>query len=263
MSEKNKTTVALEPKHDVKMLKTIGAIPQNAPDDVCAAFLAFCEAKNLSPLTKEVYLSSYTNRKTGEVTYTPIVGIEGFQKIAARTGRFAGVDAPRFDERSNGTFKTSAEIEMSSKLPISCTVTVYAIVAGIRCPFSATLLFKEYYPAVASGGGAFSKAKTMPLTMIAKCARAAALRIAFSELGGLNIEEEIHAMKGATISDASVSPSVAVDETALKIALKNCATVEDVKALYRQNKAGHEDFADLFADRKAEIEQQKEQRNEQ
>jgi hypothetical protein len=149
---------------------------------------------------------------------------------------------------SDGTYQTSSQLKAAKEMPISCTVTVWAIVGGIRCPFTATVLFSEYYPAVSSGKDSYSKAATMPFNMIAKCARAKALKIAFSdELSGLHIEEEKAAFEDATIQAAEVKPAVGLDIDELRIKIISCGTIEELTILYKSNPA-HKEYAALFTE---------------
>ncbi len=65
--------------------------------------------------------------------------------------------------------------------------------------------------------------------MIAKCARAKALKIAFSdELSGLHIEEEKAAFEDATIQAAEVKPAVGVNIDELQNKLLSCGTIEEL-----------------------------------
>jgi hypothetical protein len=180
--------------------------------------------------------------------YHTIVGIDGLQQKAARTGRFAGIDEEQYNRMSDGTYQTSIELKEAKEMPTSCTVTVWAIVGGIRCPFTATVLFAEYYPAVSSGKDSYSKAATMPFNMIAKCARAKALKIAFSdELSGLHIEEEKAAFEDATIQAAETKPWPAVNVDELQNKLISCSTIEELTLLYKSNLA-YKEHAALFTE---------------
>jgi hypothetical protein len=91
-------------------------------------------------------------------------------------------------------------LKAAGKLPITCTITVYRVVAGVRCPFTHTAVFSEF-----AGTG---KWQTMPFQMIAKVAEAFALKKGFGdELSGLHIEEEMAAFEDKTVGTISVKPS--------------------------------------------------------
>lgn len=237
---------------EIQTLSQAGIIPPGTPPAIVQVFAEACKQHGLSPFRKEIYLVPYTT-KTG-MQYTTIVGIDGLQQKAARTGRFAGVDEEQYDRQPDGSYKTAAQLKAAGARPITCTVTVYALIGGQRCPFTATTVFDEYYPAVASGRDQYGKAATMPFNMIAKCARAKALKMAFSdELSGLHIEEEMSAYEDTTIEAAKNNAAAAVDRDELRQKIAGCETVEQLHALYNTNKSGHKEYAQMFAERKDEI----------
>ncbi len=147
-------------------------IAKGATDDELKLFLYQCEKRGLDPLSRQIYFQK-RKTKTGE-QMTILTAIDGYRLIADRTGKYAGNDEPIYDnERS----------------PSKATSTVYKIVGTIRCPFTATARWHQYYPGDQSG---FMWNK-MPHLMLGKCAEALALRKAFpEELGGLYIDEEMH-----------------------------------------------------------------------
>lgn len=235
----------------IETLAQAGVIPANTPPAQVEVFAESCRQHGLSPFKKEIYLVSY-NTKNG-VQYHTIVGIDGLQQKAARTGRFAGVDEDQFNRRSDGTYKTAAELKAAKELPISCTVTVWAIIGGIRCPFTATVLFAEYYPNVATGRDTYSKAAVMPYNMISKCARAKALKMAFSdELSGLHIEEEKAAFEDTTISASEINPAAAIDTTDLQRMISDCTTLDELAKLYKLNPA-YKTQAAMFTEKANEL----------
>ena len=230
----------------IETLAQAGVIPAGTPAAQVEVFAESCRQHGLSPFKKEIYLVAYNSRDG--MKYHTIVGIDGLQQKAARTGRFAGIDEEQYNRMSDGTYQTSSQLKSAKEMPISCTVTVWAIVGGIRCPFTATVLFSEYYPAVSSGKDSYSKAATMPFNMIAKCARAKALKIAFSdELSGLHIEEEKAAFEDATIQAAEVNPSVEINVEDLKTKILSCKNRDELINLYASNSM-HKIHAALFTE---------------
>ena len=183
---------------EIQTLAQAGVIPQGTPAAVVKVFAVACQQHGLSPFKKEIYLVGYAGK------YSTIVGIDGLRAKADRTGQLAGKDDAKFDLMPDGSYKTAAQLVSERKLPTSCTVTVYRVIGGMRCPFTKTALFAEYCPANKSG-----KWATMPFNMIEKCAEAHALRMGFaSETAGLNIEEETAAIQDVTIQAAkSVIPN--------------------------------------------------------
>jgi len=84
---------------------------------------------------------------------------------------------------------TEYEMLKDNKMkPETATATVYKMIDGVRCPFSATARWKEYYPGEKQG---FLWDK-MPFLMLGKCAEALALRKSFPcELSGVYTTEEM------------------------------------------------------------------------
>jgi len=235
----------------IETLSGAGIIPPGTPPAIVDVFATACRQHGLSPFRKEIYLIPH-NTKNGMV-YSTVVGIDGLQAKAARSGQFAGVDGEQYDLQPDGRYKTAAQIAAKNERPITCTVTVYRMISGHRCPFTATAVFAEYYPAVSSGRDLYSKAATMPFNMIAKCARAKAIKMAFSEeTAGLHIEEEKAAFEDTTISAAENNPAAAIDKDALREAIAACEDRDALADLYRSNKA-YKEFADLFGARGAEL----------
>jgi phage recombination protein Bet len=125
---------------------------------------------NLNPLLRQVH---FVKRGGTVVTQT---GIDGFRLVAQRTGSYAGSDEPIF------------EYENNKKIPSKATVTVYKLLDGVRCAFTASARWDEYCPAPPAD----MMWKKMPHNMLAKCAEALALRKAFpAELSSIYEESEI------------------------------------------------------------------------
>lgn len=229
---------------ELTTLAQAGVIPVGTPRAILQVFAMTCHQHGLSPFKKEIYLVNYAGK------YSTIVGIDGLRAKADRTGQLAGCDDVKFDLMPDGSFKTAAQIKSANQLPNSATVTVYRMIAGVRCPFTHTVLFKEYCPANPS-----NKWASMPFNMIKKCAEAGALRMGFaSETAGLNIEEESAAITETTVSMLEKKPSVAIDPERLQKEIEACKTLDQINALYRSNEA-HGEFANLFTERKLDIQQ--------
>jgi hypothetical protein len=128
----------------------------------------------LNPLANQIYarVQPQTDKNPKQVTYA--AQIDGYRLIADRTKQYAGNDDPTYDDASG--------------IPGIATVTVYKLVGGVRCPFTASARWKQYCP---GGNQAFMWTK-MPHLMLGKCAEALALRKAFpAELSGLYTVEEM------------------------------------------------------------------------
>jgi phage recombination protein Bet len=155
----------------------------NAPDEFIEPFLKLCERRNLSPEANHIYLVPRWDSKAKRERWVPQPSIDGYRLIATRTGHYAGSDEPIFLE--------------GEKHPTKATVTVYRVVAGVRCPFTASVYWDEFVPKETQ---AFMWNK-MPHVMLAKVAEAQALRKAFPEdLSGLYTDDE---MAQANTTEAS------------------------------------------------------------
>lgn len=158
----------------IQLIKNTVAV--GATDNELGLFLQVCKNRKLDPFTRQIHFVKRTV-KNKDGTYRQVgtiqTGIDGFRAIAERTGEYAGNDDPVFD---------------NEQLPKKATVTVWKIVGGVRCPFSATARWDQYYPGDLQG----FMWKKMPHVMLGKCAEALALRKAFPEaLSGLYSDDEM------------------------------------------------------------------------
>lgn len=157
-------------REQVELIKT--TVAKGATDDELQLFLMQCNRTSLDPFSKQIYFQKYKD-KNGRENMTIITGIDGYRAIADRSGKYAGSDSPVFDNEQE---------------PTMAHVTVYKIVGGQRCGFTATARWSEYYPGDSKG----FMWKKMPHLMLGKCAEALALRKAFpNDLSGLYTKEEM------------------------------------------------------------------------
>ncbi len=148
-------------------------VAAGATDDELAMYLHDCQRRGVHPLDRLLHFTIHLD-KSGSRKYTPITSIDLFRARAANTGEHAGTD--------DAVYIT----DDGTQFPQTASVTVYRVVKGVRCPFTATARWKEYKPSKD-----FMWLK-MPYTMLAKCAEALALRKAFpAELGGLYTADEM------------------------------------------------------------------------
>ncbi len=155
----------------IQLLKN--TVCKNATD---AEFKVFCYAVKrsaLDPFMKQIHCVKRYNKTENRWDMAIQVGIDGYRLIADRTGLYAGSDDPIYDDEFS---------------PKKATVTVYKIVAGQRCAFTASARWDEYYPGD-KGGFMWRK---LPCLMLGKVAESLALRKAFpAELSGLYTNEEM------------------------------------------------------------------------
>lgn len=147
-------------------------VAKDATDDELALFLHTCKRTGLDPLAKQIHFVK-RNTKKGPVAAFQ-TAIDGYRLVADRTGKYAGNDDPAFKDGDGH--------------PESATVTVYKMVGGERCAFTATARWTEYFPGDEQG---FMWRK-MPYLMLGKCAEGLALRKAFpAELSGVYTDDEM------------------------------------------------------------------------
>lgn len=145
-------------------------------DDEMKFSLAVCKRTGLDPFVRQIHFTKRTSKTTKESTIVITTGIDGFRLTAERSQAYAGSDEP--------TFK-----QTDTKYPDTATVTVYKMVQGQRCPFTATARWIEFYPGEDKDGFMWRK---MPFVMLSKCAESQALRKAFpAELSNIYSHEEM------------------------------------------------------------------------
>jgi len=183
-------------------------IAKEATDEQLKLFLYQANRTGLDPLAKQIHCVMRWNNTTRQKDMSIQIAIDGFRLIADRTGKYAGSDDAVYDseEKSN---------------PNKATMTVYKMVEGVRCAFTATARWKEYCPS--NDKMAFMWRK-MPYVMIAKCAEALALRKAFpAELSGLYSDDEMHQ---ADKPEKKVEEVVEAEEVKTEIADENKEPIE-------------------------------------
>lgn len=160
-------------------------VAKGATDDQLELFLHQARKTGLDPLARQINCIMRWNKRENRNDMAIQVSIDGYRLIADRTGKYAGSDDPVFD---NGLSMYEHIADGANLKPITASVTVYKIVSGIRCPFTATASWAAYAP---SGNKAFMWNK-MPHLMLGKCAEALALRKAFpAELSGVYMDDEM------------------------------------------------------------------------
>lgn len=143
-----------------------------APEPEFNAFIQICKRRGLAPEEKQIYLIPRKGK------WTPQTSIDGSRLIAERSGVYAGSDEADYIE-------SGLTLPNGRPYPTKATVTVYKIVGGVRCPFTASAYWVEY-------NGGENLWLTMPHVMLAKSAESQALRKAFpADLSGLYTTDEM------------------------------------------------------------------------
>ena len=201
-------------KQDIDLLCSVGVIPKDTPANVVGFFAKTCSALKLSPFKHQIHLIK-RNVKEGNgwvPKYTMQTGIDGYRKRADSSGRYAGSDDYKFDEGL-----TEYEMIAAGRMqPETATVTVYKMVGGVRCPFTATVRWKEYVPKSEEGSFMWMK---MPFNQLGKCGEALALRKGFpDEIADLRLDEEMQHVdvEATTVETTTSRPVVPVDGTKWK-----------------------------------------------
>lgn len=149
-------------------------------------------------LNKDIYAVPFSSG------YALVTSIDYSRKVANRAG-LAGKDEPVFNEDG------------------SCSVTVYKIVEGQRCPFTAKVFMEEYFKKGSNGKP--SQWEMRPKAMLAKVAEMHALRMAFpEELSKAYVEEE----------KATSEPVKVIDFLAIEKKFSEAKTEEELKAMYME-----------------------------
>ena len=175
-------------------------------------YISVAKARGLDPVLRQIHAVKRSPGGGKPAVMTIQVGIDGFRLIAARTGDYAGCDESVFTYDADGFLQR-------------CKITIYKMVQGQRCAFTATARWDEYFP----GDHLGFMWKKMPETMLSKVCEALALRKAFpADLSGLYVDEE---MEQANKSDASrdVSPAAEPAPEPPKIVKPKLPSVEVVK----------------------------------
>jgi phage recombination protein Bet len=190
----------------VALIKT--TIAKDATDDELKLFFYDCQRQGVHPLDRLIHFT----KRGGK--YTPITSIDFLRQRAAQTNECAGIDDAVFV----GDPKTPA---------FAATVTVYRLVQGQRCAFTATARWSEYKPEAND----FMWAK-MPHVMLGKVAEALALRKGFpQQLAGLYATEELDQAAGREpIPGAETTISAAQRKRLFAIALSHGWGKTDMQA---------------------------------
>lgn len=152
-------------------------IAQGANDEELKLFLYVAKKTGLDPFARQIYCIM-RKQKTLDGNYVSKMtiqsSIDGFRAVAARNG-LAGIEDVVYDAET-------------ASHPNKATVTVYKMVEGQRCPFTATARWNEYYPGEKQG----MMWNKMPYLMLGKVCEALALRKAFpNDLSGIYTNDEM------------------------------------------------------------------------
>ncbi len=213
-----------------------------------ANFVVVASRTGLDIFKKQIYLVPRWDSRAGKEVFTPQTGIDGYRAVAEKTDAYAGNDDPVFQGELELTFQTTKNGKTTSdkyKAPEKATVTVYKIVQGVRCPFTATARWTEYYPGDKQGYMWRQKGHVM----LGKCAESLALRKAFPNvLGGIYTQEEMAMQDSQMIVPISEKKVGQMLEKAKQIISKKTDVVvlqEDLENIQKSEKYNDEQKKEL------------------
>ena len=141
-----------------------------------AVLLETARARRLDPLKRQIHFVKRWDGEKKRDVWSSQVAIDGFRSIAEATGRYDGQDEPEFENDAEGGV-------------LCAKVRVYR--KDIARPFVGIAFWDEFCQRTKEGDPT-RMWRTMPRTMLAKCAESQALRKAFPEdLGGLYTSDEM------------------------------------------------------------------------
>ena len=147
--------------------------------DQMSLYLGMCDAVGLNPLRKEIYGIV----REGKLTIQ--TGIDGYRKIALRTGEYRGQIGPYWCG-DDGEWK---DVWVSTDPPVAAKIGVLR--DGFKEPLYAVALYREYVQKKRNGD-VTSMWVNMPANQLAKCAEALAIRKAFpDDVAGVYTNEEM------------------------------------------------------------------------
>lgn len=193
------------------------------PEAVMMA-LSYCRARKLDPFKKPVHIVPMWSSAKGAMVETVWPGISEIRTTAARTGAYAGIDAPDWGQMVTRTFHGDVEVwENRQKVTVSksveltfpeyCRRTVYKMVDGVRCPYTAEVYWEEAYATLGFNNELPNAMWSKRIRgQLDKVSEAAAIRMAFPEETGEGVTAE--EMEGQVLHDA---PRNAADPLGLGI----------------------------------------------
>lgn len=183
--------------------------------EAVAMAVAYCNNRNLDVFKKPVHIVPMWNSALRKEVETIWPGIAEIRTTAARTGAYAGIDAISFGALIKREFEGStggqnpSHLRKKVEFPESASATVYRVVKGERCPFTAIVYWEETYAAIGKSTVPNEMWEKRPRGQLAKCAEAAALRMAFpEELGSIYAAEEMEgrSIDGGEMKDITPPP---------------------------------------------------------
>lgn len=183
-------------------------------------FMFQASQRNLNPFKKQIHAVYISDSQKGGEQLVPITGIDGFVKIAQKSGMYAGM--------------SEARVEFENGLPIKASVDIFAYnpISGKReVVNTATAWYNEYVKLTdeyidgkKTGKKVPNKTwRERPIGMLEKCAQALGIRRTFpDEVGGLYVKEELdHLQEQGLVRNDKIEDEVLKIEKAVAERRKN------------------------------------------
>lgn len=172
--------------------------------------LAYCKARKLDPFKRPVNIVPVWDSKSRRMIETVWPSITEHRITAHRTGLYAGIDDTEYGPLETRTFTGRVKRDdqyvdetVDLEFPAWAKVTVYKMIGGVRCPFSAKVYWLEAYGRQGRTDLPNSMWQQRPHGQLEKCAEAAALRKAFPEEISEPTAEE---MEGQVVAYGAPAP---------------------------------------------------------
>lgn len=204
-------------------------VAKGTSDDEFSLFIMTARSRGLDPFAKEIHAVVRNDRDspTGK-TMTIQTGIDGYRKIAQRTGEYDGQEGPWWC----GDDRVWREVWVEEDPPAAAKVLVYR--KGVSRPAVGVASYKSYVQTTRDGDPV-SQWRKMPDGQLAKCAEALAIRKAFpNETSGVHVKEELDqadnepsAMGKVPLTSVSPSNPIVAATAALETILRKTEPASD------------------------------------
>lgn len=207
--QRERTALTIAPRYqkppgfsgsDVAWRSLCDTYPSAETPDVLMALMEYCAVRKLDPFKRPCHVVPMWNSRLRRRVQVIMQGINEIEITAHRTGKWAGMDEPRWGPPVERKFRGEVEddsgpkrsVEIALRFPEWCAVTVYRTVGSERRPFTEPVFWEEAY-----GRSGFrsevpnARWQQAPRQMLHKCAKAASLRAAFPEEAGDYVREEM------------------------------------------------------------------------
>lgn len=174
--------------------------PNAKTAEAIAMAIDYCRARKLDPFKRPVNIVPMWNKSLGREVETVWPGINEVQVTASRTGKYAGMDEPKWGPDKTQTFEGTVKwkdngswkeenVKLTLTFPEWCAVTVYRMVEGQRCAFTEPVYWLEAYARRGKTEVPNDMWAKRSRGQVLKVAKAFSLRAAFPEEGEYVAEE--------------------------------------------------------------------------